>query len=148
MKRARMIESVRNLILVLATAWLTVGVASAETVVGTFTLPCEVRWENTVLPAGEYSFSINPAEGPAPLITIRGENQAAMIHPSRGVSIRNVSSRSVLILVRRGQTGTVQALHLAQAGRVLFYGPRKDRDRLYAHGPELIQRVPVTVSGK
>jgi hypothetical protein len=143
-----MLASIRTFVLVLAAAWLATGVASAQTFVGTFTLPCEVNWESVTLPAGEYSFRIDPGEGPIPLITIRGENRAAMILPSRGVSDRKVNSESVLILVRRGRTGTVQALHLAQAGRVLFYGPRKDRDRLYAQGPELIQRVPVTASGK
>jgi hypothetical protein len=136
----------------LATA-LSAGLLSAEDLKGTFTLPFEVRWGTAILPAGDYSFTIDTGD-PLHLATVRGRDGAAMIMAS-GTSDRQFSGRNALFLVRRGRAGTVRALHLAtpgigspKGGLVFHYSPPKSEPLLLAQAPELIQSVPVVVSGK
>jgi hypothetical protein len=127
----------------LATA-LSAGLLSAEDLKGTFTLPFEVRWGTAILPAGDYSFQLDNSNY---IVTIRGENQAAMVlSPSRRDD--NQSGSSALIVVRHGKRGTVRALRLPEQNVVFTYPARKGEPPMLAQAPELIQRIPVVVSGK
>ena len=151
MTNTRTFTLIRVVFLALLATVASVGLLSAEDYAGTFTLPFEVRWGNAVLPAGDYSFTIDTAQRPHQA-TVRWGNGAAMILSS-GTSDRQFSGRSALFLVRRGNKGTVRALHLETPGRgtsglVFFYSPPKGEPPLLAHAPELLQRIPVVVSGK
>jgi hypothetical protein len=60
-------KSVRNFahatLLSLTMLTIALSPASAEGVFrGTFTLPHEVRWQNAIVPAGDYEFSFGPSE--------------------------------------------------------------------------------------
>jgi hypothetical protein len=153
MTKTRTFTSIRVVFLALLATVASVGLLSAEDYKGTFTLPFETRWGKAVLPAGDYSFTIHTTKSPQ-LATIRGENGSVFAMPS-GYSNREVNGRSELILVRRGNKGTVRALALAAPGHgspnggiVFSYALPKAESPLLARAPELIQRVPVVVSGK
>ena len=146
MKTTRSFKLVRLLALALLATVVSAGLLSAEDFEGKFTLPCEAKWGLATLPAGDYSFRLNTVVAPY-TITVRGENGNAMIM-AWGNSDSGVSGRSELILVRRGKTGTVRALHLAEAGRIFTYAAPKGEPQLLAQTPVLIQRVPLSVSGK
>jgi hypothetical protein len=45
------------------------SLASAQDEAGTFTLPHEVHWQNVVVPAGDYRFSLQPM-GPSEMLTL------------------------------------------------------------------------------
>ena len=45
------------------------SLASAQDEGGTFTLPHEVHWQNVVVPAGEYRFTLQPM-GPSEILTL------------------------------------------------------------------------------
>lgn len=135
---------IRVVFLALAATVASVGLLSAQDAKGTFTLPFEVRWGTAVLPAGDYSFKIDNTDY---TVTIRGENQAAMVL-SLARSIDNHAGSNALIIARHGKRGTVRALRLAEQNVVFTYPAPKGEPRTLAQAPELLQRIPVFVSGK
>jgi len=46
------------------------SLASAQDEGGTFTLPHEVHWQNAIVPAGDYKFTLQPM-GPSEILTLR-----------------------------------------------------------------------------
>lgn len=59
---------------------LTASAASAETITkGTFTLPAQAYWNDTVLQPGDYSLSLDRSVTGAELVTVHGEGMAAFI---------------------------------------------------------------------
>lgn len=72
----------------------------------------------------------------------------AMITANGGRTRGKVAGPSALIIVRRGRTGFVRALRLAEVGATLEYQPPKGERQMLAQAPELIQRIPLSVSGK
>ena len=81
MKKTPNFEPVRFTLLLVAGS-LCVGrltAQAADTVwAGNFTLPSEVRWGQPILPAGDYSQTLNSATFSS-LLTVRGNSKAAMI---------------------------------------------------------------------
>ena len=136
----------RLAILALLATAVSAGLLSAEDYVGKFTLPFQAKWGRATLPAGDYEFQLNTARSPY-TVTVRGQDKAAMIM-SEGTSTKDASDRSELVVVRRGRTGTIRALHLNEVGQTFFYVPPKGERQLLAQAPELIQRIPILVSGK
>ncbi len=146
MTNTRTSTLIRVVFLALLAAVASAGLLSAEDLVGKFTLPIEAKWGLATLPAGDYQFNLNAAVSPY-TVTVRGQDKTVMIM-SGGVSSKDVSDRSELVVVRRGRTGTIRALHLKEVGRTFFYVPPKGERQLLAQGPVLIQRIRVSVSGK
>jgi len=132
-------------VLVLA-ALLTASFASAQQreLLGHFTLTSETRWGLAVLPPGNYSFELDLTHD---LITVRGQHRATMIMSATHDTDTRVKSSALILVSRRGRD-TVRALQLAGQKVVLVYAvPKETREEL-AQGPTIIQRVPVTISGK
>ena len=144
MTNTRTSTLIRVLFLALAATVASVGLLSAEDPKGTFTLPFEVRWGTAVLPPGDFSFKVDNTNY---VITIRGENQAAMVI-SNERRIDNHAGTSALIVARYGKRCTVRALRLAEQKVVFSYpAPRGERPML-AQAPELLQRIPILMASK
>lgn len=129
----------------LATA-LSAGLLSAEDYEGKFTLPFEARWGLATLPPGDYSFRLDTANA-RHLAKVYGKNGGFLVWPV-GVSDVDVPGRNELIIVRTGRAGRIRALHLAEPGLLFSYAAPKSERQMLAQAPELIQRIPVAVSGK
>jgi hypothetical protein len=103
--------------------------AAAEDARGSFTLSHEVHWQNCVLRAGDYSFTIKDM-GPAELITLRGLNGTGTdamllvddVEPSRPDEV------SKLVLVPRDGQSFVSAMELPNYDMTLHFAvpPAKD----------------------
>ena len=139
---------VRMVFLALLAAVASAGLLSAQDVQGTFTLPFEAKWGLATLPAGDYSFKLDTASGPHIATVRQGQRYVALINANAGDTRGKVTGPSALIIVRRGRTGFVRTLRLAEAGRTLEYLPPKGERQMLAQAPELIQRIPLSVSGK
>jgi hypothetical protein len=115
---------------------------------GKFTLSNEVRWQDTVLPAGDYSFSMESVAAPAQIL-LRGPNGAHFIF-SAGRSEDQMAQQSFLTIVRRGDSGYVRELYLAPLGVHFTYSVPKipKEQELLAQEPATTERVLISAAGK
>ena len=110
--------------------------AAQEAVKGHFTLPCEVRWQNANLPAGEYTFVLMSRSAESPM-TVTGPNGS--VFELGHVDSNQPSGRpSVLILEQRGGTYFVREADLTGVGIQIRYNvPKQSRSE-----KELAQAAP------
>ncbi len=113
---------------------------------GKFTLPMAVQWGRAVLPAGDYSFTLDSATLGG-IAIVRGEGKAVMVM-ANAISDRSTSEHSSLLIVRSGGSARVRSIHLAELGRDFYYGAPKGENQILAQGPELIQRIQIAAAGK
>ena len=128
------------------------GTANAQAKAGgRFTLPFEARWGNTVLPAGDYTFTVqsaNPWGGSACLVTIAQKGQTGetiVVTKDQGAK---VGSRNMLVAVRSGRKYRIRTLHLAFANLIVNFPAPKEEQTPIAAAPELIKSVPILVAAK
>jgi hypothetical protein len=91
------------------------SLASAQDEGGAFTLPHEVCWQNVVVPAGNYRFSVQP-RGPAELLTLTkttGKPASFMLFANE---VENVNGSETARLVIQSKFGKsyVSAMDLPQ----------------------------------
>ncbi len=84
---------------------------------GKFSLPYEVAWENTMVPAGNYEFSII-STGASEFLTLQKIGGGplsfgVLVHP---VDLANGSDVSEIVLVTRGAQTYVRSMQLAKYG--------------------------------
>jgi hypothetical protein len=79
--------------------------AAAEDARGSFTLSHEVHWQNVVLRAGDYSFSLKTS-GPPTVLTLRGLNGGtdAMLLVSDIESPKTPEASKLVLVSRDGQS--------------------------------------------
>jgi hypothetical protein len=134
--------------LALLAGFFTANLANAqEACRGKFTLPFEAQWGQVVLPAGEYSFTLdNDTVGGK--VTIQSETgRTAGYVLNQGIYDRQNLDHSELILVRSGGSYTVRALRLEDLGMTLEYSVPKSEGQFISQGPHLLERIPVTIGG-
>ncbi|HUO26462.1 MAG TPA: hypothetical protein VMU61_12405 [Candidatus Aquilonibacter sp.] len=104
--------------------------ASAQEARGVFTLPHEVHWQNALVPAGEYTFSLE-ARGPSQLLLLRqvsGGNAGFMLMVG-DAEPAGPAERSSLVLVKRSGQRFVSSMGLPQYGLSLrFAVPAENRE--------------------
>lgn len=141
-------QSTKKTRMLLGIAWIAVaagslGAAQGPTdLVGSFTLPSQVRWQTAVLPAGSYKFTMD-RNGSNTMITIRqGTKGVAMIVLQAFSEASTQGKSSMLIVDHR-----VRSLHLAPAGATyVFPAHRNERERLEVGASALAAAViPVSV---
>jgi hypothetical protein len=143
MKTNRISRIVTNLVLALAGAFIFAGVANAQVVcAGKFTLPFEARWDRAVLPAGDYSFTLDSVEPFARIQLYRGTKAVALIQS--GAYDEVSSGASALTVVSDSAGNTVRDLSLPEIGMVFHYAPHKSRQASAAAEREISQTLPVT----
>lgn len=109
-------------VLTLGTLSLLPGAASAQTARGSFKLSHEVHWQNAVVPAGTYDFSLE-SKGPSDLLTLRnvsGSGASFMILVNDVVS-SSYSDLNRLVVVSKGDKSFVRALELPEFETVLHF---------------------------
>jgi hypothetical protein len=144
-------RSIRNLVpmkllllLLLSVCW-TVGVANAQST-GKFRLQHEVHWGQAVLPAGEYSFTIDSTKDNTPLVVVRSaDGKKAAFALATAASIPEPGGS--YIYVANDGTRRVRLLNLPEANLSLAFGPMSKRDREELHAAKA-EVVPVVVAKK
>ena len=144
--------SLRNRMLAIAAFALAAVCASATPAAaqgvyrGSFTLPHEVRWQNTTLPAGEYTFELKSFEASS-LIRLNGPKGSQFI-PAL-VANHQASEQSMLVIETRGSVAAVTELRLSGIGRTLRYAvPKAPKDLELAQGPVTREQVLVAMKAK
>src|SRR5208337_3582110 len=141
MKSTRSLKSVRILLLAVLAAGLSASLARAQEYEGKFTLPFEARWGTAVLPAGDYSFRLDPSQNPCIALVRQGTRGVAFVMADGGASKGEVAGSSALIAVASAGSYRIRALRLAEAGVVLEYSPSKAERPILAEQLVLLQRV-------
>jgi len=106
------------------------SLASAQDAAGTFTLTNEVHWQNAIVPAGTYRFTVS-ANGPSAVLTLRklSGSGAGFVMLVTDTEDSKPSDRSQLVVVSRQAGRFVSALELPQFGRALhFLVPEETRE--------------------
>jgi hypothetical protein len=119
--------------------------AQSSSARGSFTLPYEVNWKGVVLPAGDYTFSLESRALPA-MVTVRGPNGGAFIMATV-LDNRKTDQDSSLTIEERGSTRFVRELYLADLDLHIGYSipkiPRGEKE--LAQGPATIEHVRVSI---
>ncbi len=105
-----------TLFVALAAIGLTASSLGAADVVGSFTLPAETHWGTVILPAGDYTFTLDHAVLNGHILVTRGTDQAAFILP-RGMDFTSHSGGSSMLIVGN----SVRSVHLAPVGLTYNY---------------------------
>ncbi len=106
-----------TLFAVSATTFFSVA-AQAQSVEGSFTLPCTVHWGIATLPAGSYTFTGKSSSGPL-VLEIRGQAGTVMVMEKGRNDARGEGSS--LLLQRSGNEATVSSLRLAPYKETFIY---------------------------
>jgi hypothetical protein len=98
------------------------SLASAQEASGTFTLAHEVHWQNAVVPAGKYRFTIE-TNGPSELLTLRkisGRGAGFMLLVT-DTEESQPSDLSQLVVVPRPGGSFVSTMQLPEFGMTLHF---------------------------
>ena len=117
-------------VLTLGALSLIPSAASAQSARGSFTLSHEVHWQNAVVPAGTYNFSLE-SKGPSQLLTLRslsGHDGFMIIVNAVGSS--QFSDLNRIEVVSRGDKSFVRTMDLPQFETVLHFSvPREGAEK-------------------
>jgi hypothetical protein len=127
-------KSIRNFayaaVLTLSALNFAPSLASAQDAAGTFRLTHDVHWQNAVVPAGEYRFTLG-ADGPAEMLTLRKTSGSAagfMLLVS-DVGVSQPSDLSQLVVVSRAHGSFVSRMQLPEFGLTLHFAvPAETRE--------------------
>ncbi|MGA7928499.1 MAG: hypothetical protein WCA20_21210 [Candidatus Sulfotelmatobacter sp.] len=118
-------------VLTLSALNLAPSLASAQDAAGTFTLPHEVHWQNAVVPAGKYRFTI-ASHGPAEMLTlckIGGSGAGFMMLVVDTEDSKPSSDVSELVMVPRSSGSFVSTMQLPEFGVTLHFAvPAETRE--------------------
>jgi len=115
------------------------SLASAQEAAGSFTLDHEVHWQNAVVPAGKYKFTIEATA--QPLITLRkldGRGAGFMILVT-DIDALQTTEPGQLVLVSRPSGSFVSTMQLPQVGMTLHF-------TVPAEGSEVAKTVATTTA--
>jgi hypothetical protein len=114
---------IRALVLLAGVVGLSSGLAAAQS--GSFTLPVEARWGKAVLPAGEYTYSLDPTY--QRIVTIRAVDGSAGIMAVASSISGTTPSKDQLVLTKSGDEMFVSSLSMKDYGMVLNYSIPKEK---------------------
>ena len=122
------------------------GAANAyPTFSGKFTLPYEVHWGHAVLPAGDYTMTMEPFESAARVRAANGKIQFIPVFPSISDSLQG---GTFLYVTSNGSERTVRCLNLPRLGKSLVYEPLTKPEREAITRRDQPQAVQVAIAEK
>ena len=133
-----------KLVVALFVACVLTMTANAQPFSGKFTLPYEVHWGKTVLPAGDYSIRIDSADWRAFVYSANGKTQMIAAIPTAHDSLKG---GTFLLITSNEGRHTVRYLNLPMLGEVVTYIPlTKVEQEEIARGNS--QATPLVVAAK
>ena len=122
------------------------GAANAQpaTFSGKFTLPYEVHWGKTVLPAGDYSITMDRLDSAAIVRSASGKAHFVSAFPTSGDSLKG--GAFLYVTTNEGQH-RVRYMNAPILGKVLIYEPisKTEREEIAKEGGQVL---PVVVAKK
>jgi hypothetical protein len=140
------VKNIRNFVVLLSIVAGAVA-ANAQTILhGKFQLTSETRWGKAVLPAGEYSLTLESTQQPVRVI-IQAVNGKASAMALAQATADAAPGGSYLFITGAGTNREVRSMNLPSLGASLVYKllSRHERETLYASES---QTVPVQFAKK
>jgi hypothetical protein len=144
-KTMRHAIKVRLFAAVLLATCVFAGAANAETMAIKFNLPFEVHWGKNLLPAGEYSVTMDSS---ANVGLVRSANGKVAIYTPIPIKAYSRTGNTALYVLVRGNQRIVRSLNLPSRGISLIYRPTTDAEREMLAQADQLQTVPVMAAGK
>jgi len=114
-------STIQFLTLGLLVSFLLAGLANAAPLYrGRVTLPYEVRWGHSVLPAGDYLLSVE-SDRACVFVVIQGAKSGRNVALLMPLYIDEEKGTSALFIAGEGNQRVVQALSLAELGKSFVY---------------------------
>lgn len=136
------------LVAVIAVGAIVPGLQAGPSAEGRFKLPFDAQMGKATLSTGNYTFSVDRADGTFGLIRVyRGTESVGIMVPQELDSYHGQQRQAALLCIRHDGKVTVRALRLPNIGTYYFQLP-KDLQTLVAQQPQMIETVPVQVSGE
>jgi len=143
-KAMRHTTKVRLFAVVLLAICALATAASAQTLAAKFTLPFEVHWGRNVLPAGEYSISMDSSSNVALVRSASGKTIGFTPIPIQSYSH---TGNTALFVMVRGNERIVRSLNLPARGVSLTYRPTTNAERETLANADQVKTVPVITAG-
>jgi hypothetical protein len=141
----RHVIKVRLFAVVLLATCAFAAAANADTFLGRFTLPFEVHWGKSVLPAGNYTISMDSSTDVA---LVRSANGKAMGYTPIPIKTSSGKGATALFVVVHGNERMVRSLNLPASGVSLIYQPATSSERETLANADQVQAVPIITAGK
>ncbi len=136
------------LVAVIAIGAIASGLQAGPSAEGRFKLPFDAQAGKMTLSTGDYTFSVDRADGSYGLIHIyRGTESVGVMVPQELEFYHGQRQNAALLCIRHDGKVTVRALRLPNIGTYYFQMP-KGLQTLVAQQPQTIETVPVQVSGE
>jgi hypothetical protein len=140
------VKNIRNFVVLFSIVAAAVAASAQASLHGKFQLTSETRWGKAVLPAGEYSLTIDSTQQPFRM-TVQAINGKASAMTVAVSSTDAAPGGSYLFITGSGADRTVRSMNLPQLGRSVVYEPltKAERETLYA---KTSQTVPIQIAKK
>jgi len=144
-KTIRRAIEVRLFAVVLLATCAFAAAANAQSFAGRFTLPFKTHWGKNVLPAGDYTMSLDSRTNVALVRSADGNTVGFTPIPIPATSHNGATA---LLIMVRGNERTVRSLNLPANGVSLIYTPTTNAEREILAKADQVQSVPVITAGK
>jgi hypothetical protein len=137
-------KNIRNFVVLFTIALATVAANAQASLHSKFQLTSQTRWGKAVLPAGEYSLTIESAAQPMRIVIQSADGKTGAMAVAAS-SFDSAPGGSYLVITGTGAAREVRSMNLPQLGTSLIYKPltQRERETLYAH---VSQTVPVQMA--
>ena len=136
---------VRVLAVVLLATFAFAAAANAQTMAIRFKLPFEVHWGKNLLPAGEYSVTMDSSADVALVRSISGKTVFFAPIP---IKVYSRTGSTALYVMVRGNERRVRSLNLPLRGISLIYQPTTKAERETLAKADQLQALPLIAAGK
>jgi hypothetical protein len=139
-KMIRHAIEVRLFAVVLLATCAFAAAVNAQTFAANFTLPFEVHWGRNVLPAGEYTISMDSL---ANVALVRSASGKTVCFTPIPIKAYNDKGATALLVMIRGNKHLIRSLNLPARGVSLIYPPATSAEREMLAKADQVQTVPV-----
>jgi hypothetical protein len=137
MKMIRRFAQVQVLVLSLLSSTVVPMTAHADEVHGKFTLTSQTHWGTTILPAGDYTYSLETRSA-MPVVLLRSaKGNASAFIAATSETDTNDRAPNALIIETQGTMRVITELHVNDAGVVLHYKTPATESAAKAAEPKL-----------
>jgi hypothetical protein len=138
-------KRIMNLLVLFSVLLGAVAANAQDALCGKFHLANQVRWGQSMLPAGDYSFVLKSEKRPLIIGIYSADGRAVAFAMARATE--SASEGSYILITQTGSNRVVRSINLPQLGHAFIYEPLNERKGEVLHAAHL-QTLPVQIARK